>query len=110
MSGECDDCGEHVVECVCKNKPFKGRIIMRNRLEDLGRLLVLLEKISIADAIHSSLAYPKYAADRFFEMTKEKQEDTIHCLACCLQNINEQINECVLICRAHDDLNASCDK
>jgi len=79
---------------------------MRNRLEDFGRLLVLLEniiEIPLMDFHYS----PKHDIDRFLCLEKELQEELIHKIYYDLEQIQEKLYECVLIAKCQDDLNST---
>jgi len=41
MSGECDKCGEHALECVCIKKEYKG--IMTNKSQDHPLLNIFIK-------------------------------------------------------------------
>lgn len=84
----------------------------RNRLEDLGRLLVLLENISQSKLFQEFERFSKhYEVNEWLkELTPEKQSDFFHDLRFWVRDLEEQISECVSIARAHDDLNYNDDQ
>ena len=76
---------------------------MIDRSFALGRVLVLLEKISEREIFDEKYwSRPKDACDWFEIQTKEKQEDVIHELAYGIQDLDFAIAEIVCICRGQD--------
>lgn len=83
----------------------------RERLEDLGRLLVLLENIfneNIFDILDHTRC--KDFVEYFESWKEEKKSDWLHDEIYGLSNLRDKISECVLICRAQDDLNDNWDE
>jgi len=78
---------------------------MRDRLEDLGRVLVLSEKLLEHPLFQELYWYrAKEANDWFERQTLEIQQDVIHEYAYGIEGIKSDLSEIVCICRGHDDL------
>lgn len=85
---------------------------MRHRIEDLGRLLVLLEKIyefSVKSRVKPFCEgwRNKDFADKFLELDKEKQYDYIHEMVYAMSELEDMLQEAISIARGHDALNES---
>lgn len=78
----------------------------RQRIEDLGRICVLLENI-LEDDLFEEMPWnrPKDAIEVFMSMEEEKQCDLIHDIAYRLQDLEEQLIRCLSISKGFDDLN-----
>ncbi len=79
---------------------------MRQRVEDLGRLAVLLDKM-IDDPLWevTSTGRTKDYADNFLNLSKDQQHEIIHKLAYGLRDMKEALYECLHIARGQDPLN-----
>lgn len=83
---------------------------MRNRLEDLGRLNVLIRKILEDMPVFQLIqGRDKDFSEEFYEYTSEKQEDLLHGLAYGISQLKEELYECLAISEGTDDLNAMFD-
>lgn len=76
---------------------------MRHRIEDLGRLLILLEAIA-NDSFFDDPIRAKDFTEWFDARTPTEKEDVLHSLAYGKQRVHEQLAECILIARGQDDL------
>jgi hypothetical protein len=77
---------------------------MRNRLEDLGRLAVLIDNVldmSVFDIVDN----PKRCFDNFFDLDRDQQENILHDLAYGLDGISNALGDCLTIARGTDELN-----
>ncbi len=78
---------------------------MRDRREDLGRILVLAEKLSDHSLFDEKYWYrPKDACDWFEQQDKEKKADVINGIAYGIDTVYSQICEIISIARGQDDL------
>ncbi len=78
---------------------------MRNRLEDLGRILVLAEKLTDHELFQGKYwSRPKEAVDWFCSQDEHVRDDCIHEIAYDLEAINNELCEIICIARGHDDL------
>lgn len=77
----------------------------RERLEDLGRIRVLLEYIGELNLfeIKPSSVRNKDFVDWFREQPEDNQDDILHNLIYRIDELNEKISECICIARGHDD-------
>jgi hypothetical protein len=68
----------------------------KERIEDLGRLAVMLRKI-----FHNDIFYKfpcsKYAVEKMREMTEERRDDFIHEIADGIEEVHDRISECLCI-------------
>lgn len=81
---------------------------MRNRVEDLGRLMERLSKLMESTDHYSNYKYwnrPKDANDFFFSQARNTQSEIIHDLAYQLEAISQEISECWSIAAGQDWLN-----
>ena len=78
---------------------------MRERVEDLGRLLVLLDNMYEMEVFGKLGDRPKTAVDKFFQLDSSEQEDAIRSVAYGLESIREKVLECYEICKGEDYLN-----
>ena len=76
---------------------------MRHRIEDLGRLAILLDSIC-EDHFFDEPVRPKDYVEWFDKRTPEVKADILWQLAHGRQRIKEALAECVLIARGQDDL------
>jgi hypothetical protein len=78
---------------------------MIDRSFALGRVLVLLEKLSESEIFDEKYwSRPKDACDWFETQTKEKQDDVIHELAYGIQAMDFALSEIISIARGTDDI------
>lgn len=82
---------------------------MRNRLEDLGRVLVKLQDLSKNELFEMYDGSPKYFTDWFEALPQEKKEDFLHQLPYKLQYFEEKLYEILEICEGSDYLNETPD-
>lgn len=84
---------------------------MRNRLEDLGRLLVLIEQLT-DDELFDNLPWrrPKDAIESFSALTPERQADFIHSLAYRITDFHEKLVMLWEIAAGQDNINQLSDK
>ena len=82
---------------------------MRHRIEDLGRLAILLDHIVNQEILDSLFGLyhgrNKDFIDWFESQSKEKQEDFLYKLPYALETIKEKLYECIAIAEGIDDLN-----
>jgi hypothetical protein len=83
---------------------------MRNRLEDLGRLMVMLEEIE-ASKLFEDVSYQNDFVSHYFpadEMNKSENEiyiERLSDLRMAIDFVSDKLSECIVIARGHDDLN-----
>lgn len=79
---------------------------MRQRIEDLGRLLVLLERVLDHNLFEKMDEFrPKDFLDIFHKWPSEKQDDWIHQTGYEIRSLKDEIAECWSIARGDDYLN-----
>lgn len=85
---------------------------MRQRIEDLGRLSVLIRNIIYEDydftnqnSLWECLGRPKYAEATFEALTEEQKGDFIHSLAYSLESLGWKLHELLSIAEGTDSLN-----
>jgi len=76
---------------------------MRHRIEDLGRLLVLLEALA-KDSFFEDPIRPKDFTDWFDKRSATDKGDILHAMAYGKRRVHELLAECIVIARGHDDL------
>lgn len=76
----------------------------RHRLEDLGRVLMILQRID-EDIDFEFTGRRKDFPEWFLSLDEEKKSDFLYELPYKMERIEERIAECILICRGHDELN-----
>ena len=77
----------------------------RERLEDLGRLRVLLENIADMDIFsmkHSSVRKKDFV-DWFRTQNEDKQNDLIEKMIYGIDAIEDYLSECIVIARGHEE-------
>lgn len=76
----------------------------RERIEDLGRLSVMLSKI-ISDDLFDTQYWrrPKDAWDAFSELNEEKKEECIRSLAYGIDRIGNELHDCLSIAHGDDE-------
>lgn len=77
----------------------------RERVEDLGRILVMVDNLLELDVWDLLGPRPKHAVEQFLALSDSKKEDTIHKLAYELQGMHDRLSEVSCICSGWDDLN-----
>lgn len=81
---------------------------VRERVEDLGRILVVLEKshefFDLLDRSHLKL---DNFIDYYSNEDSEKNEERLCELYTYIRNMENIVSECILIARGHDDLNST---
>lgn len=77
---------------------------MRNRLEDLGRIMVLAKDLSDNEIYERYWRRPKDACDIFSGMTENQKDDCIHQIAYALEHISCKLSEIYCIAASLDDL------
>ena len=76
---------------------------MRERVEDLGKLSVLLDQLNQDDAFDIGWnGRKKDYPDHFATLTSDEQYDIIHKLVYSLDHIKEKIEECLEIARGDE--------
>lgn len=77
----------------------------RERLEDLGRIRVLLENMCEMDIfdLHYQFGRNKDFPEWFEEQSDERKDDILHKLIYGISDIEEKLCECILIARGHDE-------
>lgn len=82
---------------------------MRHRVEDLGRLAILLDHIVNQEVLDNLFGLyngrNKDFVEWFQSQSKEKQEHFLHQLPYALETIKEKLYECIVIAEGLDDLN-----
>lgn len=78
---------------------------MRERVEDLGRLSVLLDNILEKEIFSSINCRPKDFAEVFYGKDRETQEDLLRTFAYGISDVESEICECRVIALGQDDLN-----
>lgn len=77
----------------------------RNRLEDLGRVMVMLENLLDHPLFENQYWHrPKDANEWFGKQSEEKKDDVIHEIAYALEGFDFKIHDILSICRGTDDL------
>lgn len=80
---------------------------MRERIEDIGRLLVMTEALVDHELFTLITCRDKDFIDVFGEMKEDKKDDLLHSLAYSISSVRDQLYEMVSICRGTDLLNSS---
>lgn len=81
---------------------------MRERIEDLGRISVMVSNLCETEIFELLGNRAKYACDMFFdERTDEQREEIIHKMAYGLEELHSKLYECLSIANGTDDLNSS---
>lgn len=80
---------------------------MRKRIEDLGRIAVLVEKLFDADVWYVYTGRNKDFVDYFNELDDEKKDDILHKLIYGLDDLKSSISDISLIAEGTDRLNES---
>jgi hypothetical protein len=78
--------------------------MMKNRLEDLGALRILLDQAFK----HELFDLPRWTRDKdapdvFFESSKDEQEEFIHKLAYAISDLREKIGEMCVIAEGEEE-------
>ena len=83
----------------------------RERVEDLGRLLVLLESMCTHAIFEKFEMFSKhYCVEEYLnKLNDDQKSDFFESIRFWVNDLEGKIAECVLIARAHDDLNCSHD-
>jgi hypothetical protein len=76
--------------------------VKRERLEDLGRIRVLLEKLSEHEIFNLHHGRNKDFYDWFSVKSEEDKEDFLNKVIYAISYIEEKLSECILIARGHD--------
>ena len=76
------------------------------RLEDIGRLNVMLANLlehKLFDIMEDyGIRRPKDACERFDELSEEKRDDMIHKLAYAIEDIRDDIADCLVVVEGED--------
>ncbi len=83
---------------------------MRKRVEDLGRLLVMLQNIRNHEIFEIVPGRNKDFSDDFYVYDQNEQRDMLHKFAYGLETVAAEIWECIEIARGEDELNLSDDQ
>lgn len=78
---------------------------MRERLEDLGRIMVMVEKLLDLPLFESPNCRSKDFTEWFESLSEETRADFLHQLPYQIREVEDQLNEIVMIARGHDFLN-----
>lgn len=78
---------------------------MRERVEDLGRLCVMIEKLLKSDFFNLIPCRDKEFVDTFLEMEEEKREDLLHSIAYGISGVRDELYDMLCISKATDLLN-----
>ncbi len=78
---------------------------MRDRREDLGRLMVMLDKLSEHEVFEYVDSGAKRFPERFRARTPEEQDDILHAIGYGLQHLKEELIECWSISAGTDRFN-----
>lgn len=82
---------------------------MRHRVEDLGRLAILLDHIVNQEVLDGLFGLyngrNKDFVEWFHSQSKEAQERLLHPLPYALETLKEKLYECIVIAEGLDDLN-----
>lgn len=81
-----------------------GKLMTRERIEDLGRLAEMLRQI-MKDTRFDLLGTPKYAFSSFNALSDDEKFETIHDLAYFLDDLQSNVAECQSIAEGIDYLN-----
>ena len=95
MSGECEKCSEHCLDCRCRRK--------KQRIEDLGRLSILLDRISDNELFDLYEKRPKDFSEWFENLPKEQKDDILHEMAYRIRQVHDDLCECVVIARGDEE-------
>lgn len=79
--------------------------MMRHRLEDLGRLQVLLRQLFEHDLFDRIHGRNKDFSENFYTLPETQQHDLLHDLAYGISHVNEKIAEALSIAEGDDFLN-----
>lgn len=83
---------------------------MRQRVEDLGRLSVLIRNLLDHELFEDGILQPrrpKDYAEWFESKTNEQKDDTLRAWAYGIENINNELHEMLAIAEGTDNLNES---
>lgn len=75
----------------------------RERLEDLGRIRVMLENLSDNDIFEMYYGRTKDFPEWFREQTSDRQDDILHNVSYGIIEIENKLSECIIIARGHDE-------
>jgi len=75
----------------------------RERLEDLGRIRVLLENIDELLLFDFYTGRRKDFVEWFRELDKERQDDMLENLINGISRLEDRLSECIVIARGHDE-------
>lgn len=79
---------------------------MRQRVEDLGRLMVMIDQILIHSLFEDRPnVRNKDFEEWFYELKKEEQEATLHAMIYGISDIHEKLYECLEVAKGEDYLN-----
>ena len=78
---------------------------MRERVEDLGRIMAMLEKVMDDELWDATSGRPKHFMEWFFSQSRSTQEDLLASMAYGIERNKEEIWKCIEIARGHDYLN-----
>lgn len=77
---------------------------MRNHSFDLGRVLTKLESTSEME-FFDHIETPKWFIDTLDSLSEDEREEILHSIAFGIDALRNQLQECILIAKGHDDLN-----
>jgi hypothetical protein len=79
---------------------------MRERIEDLGRLCVMTEKLLDHQLFHLITCREKDFLDVFEEMKEEQRDDLLHSMAYGISGVRDELYEMLSIAKGNDPLNS----
>lgn len=74
----------------------------KERVEDLGRLSVMIQNILKSD-LFDHFNRPKYAVDQFIALTQEQQHELIHTIAYGIEEVQHNLSDCLSIADGDED-------
>ena len=78
---------------------------MRQRIEDLGRLAVLIDRALKMDTFHLYHGRNKDFVDEFYTWDNDKQVEFLHNMIYSIDEVSDCLHECYSIAIGHDMIN-----
>lgn len=78
---------------------------MRSRLEDLGRIMILVENLIDLEVWDAFNDKPKRSPEWFKSLSEEQRDDAIRKIAYGMESVKEHLYKVLEICQGQDYLN-----
>ncbi len=79
---------------------------MRERIEDIGRLCVMIDKLLEHELFNIITCRDKDFVDVFEEMQQEQRDDLLHSIAYGISSVRDELYEMLSIAKGTDPLNS----